>query len=186
MFLTIPVFHAAAQLVQTEFGKNRIQYPDAFAPWPLYEPATFITYWYGKGRNIAHTVVQLAEKDNDEIRSVLEHRFNDKIEIIVYLDLSDLKQSNLGSEEVFVSAAGRTKILGNKMFVYFNGDHQQLSDQIRRGIASVYLESMLYGSNLQEVVQNAVMPRPIPRSTAPKSTARIKSLSNIFCMDGRF
>ncbi len=157
MFLLIPVFHAEGQLVQTEFGKNRIQYHDDFENWNMYETENFITYWYGKGRNIAHTVVQLAEKDNDEIRSVLEHRFNDKIEIIVYLDLSDLKQSNLGAEEVFVSAAGRTKILGNKMFVYFNGDHQQLSNQIRQGIASVYLESMLYGSNLQEVVQNAVL-----------------------------
>lgn len=157
MFLCLGVFHLTGQTVQTEFGKNRIQYHDDFENWNMYETENFITYWYGKGRNIGHTVVQMAEMDNDEIRSVLEHRFNDKIEIIVYLDLTDLKQSNLGSEEVFVSNTGRTKILENKMFVYFDGSHQNLRKQIREGIAGVYLESMLYGSNLQEIVQNAVL-----------------------------
>ena len=154
LFLTYPI---SAQTVQAEFGKNRIQYHEDFKNWWMYETQNFITYWYGKGRNIAHTVVQMAELDNDEIQTILEHRFNDKIEIIVYLDLSDLKQSNLGSEEVFISNSGRTKILGNKMFVYFDGDHQNLRNSIREGIAGVYLESMLYGSNLQEIVQNAVL-----------------------------
>src|SRR5690606_39087444 len=44
-----------------------------------------------------------------------------------------------------------------KMFVYFNGDHLHLRRQIREGIASVFLNAMLFGSNLQEIVQNAVM-----------------------------
>ena len=82
---------------------------------------------------------------------------NDKIEIIVYTDLTDLKQSNIGSEEAFVNTGGQTKIVGNKIFVYFNGDHNHLRKQIREGVASVYLNAMLFGSNLQEIVQNAVM-----------------------------
>lgn len=148
---------AAGQSIYTEFGKNRVQYHDDFNDWWMYETENFVTYWYGKGRNVAQAVIQIAEHDNAEIQSLLEHRFNDKIEIVVYLDLSDLKQSNLGAEEIFTSTAGRTKILGNKMFVYFDGDHQHLRERIRQGIAAVYLESMLYGSNLQEVVQNAVL-----------------------------
>jgi len=47
--------------------------------------------------------------------------------------------------------------LGNKMFVYFDGDHQKLRKSIRQGIAGIYLESMLYGANFQEKVQNAVL-----------------------------
>ena len=155
VILILPALQA--QSVYTEFGKNRIQYHDDFSNWWMYETENFITYWYGKARNVAHTVIQMAELDNDEIQNILEHRFNDKIEIIVYLDVSDLKQSNLGSEELFASATGQTKILGNKMFVYFDGNHQTLRDRIRQGIAGVYLESMLYGSNLQEIVQNAVL-----------------------------
>lgn len=145
------------QGTQVEFGKNRIQYHDGFKEWLQYESVNFIVYFYGEGRNIAHSVVQFAELDYDEIQSILEHRLNDKIEIIVYKDITDLKQSNIGSEETFINTGGQTKIVGNKVFVYFNGDHTHLRQQVREGIATVYMNAMLFGSNLQEIVQNAVM-----------------------------
>lgn len=147
----------SAQTTQTEFGKNRVQFNNDFAEWSQYESRNFITYWYGEGRLIGQAVVQMAEQDFYDIQGILEHRMNDKIEIIVYTDITDLKQSNIGSEEAFVNTGGQTKIVGNKMFVYFNGDHNDLRRQVREGVASVYLNAMLFGSNLQEIVQNAVM-----------------------------
>lgn len=147
----------AGQSINTEFGKNRVQHHDDFKNWNRYETENFVTYWYGKARNIAEPVIQLAEINHDEIQNIMEHRTNDKLEIIVYTDISDLKQSNIGLEETFTSKAGKTKIVGNKMFVYFNGDHKNLEVQIREGIASVYLRAMLFGDNFQEIVQNAVL-----------------------------
>ena len=175
--LLLLVTFALGQTTQTEFGKNRVQYHNQFMEWSQYESRNFITYWYGEGRLIGQSVVQMAEYDFYEIQGILEHRMNDKIEIIVYTDVTDLKQSNIGSEEVFmtggsekmnasnylsgtptgINAGGQTKIVNNKMFVYFNGDHNDLRRQVREGIASVYLNAMLFGSNLQEIVQNAVM-----------------------------
>lgn len=146
-----------SQSVSTEFGKNRVQYHDDFDQWDMYETENFVTYWYGKGREIAHTVVQMAELDNPSIQNVLEHKMNDKIELIVYLDLTDMKQSNLGLEEQFTSHSGITKVVENKVFLYFNGDHNDLRKSLREGIASVYINSMLHGNNLQEIVQNAVL-----------------------------
>src|SRR5690606_6399542 len=156
IFMLVAIL-AEAQSIQTDFGKNRIQYHDDFDHWDMDETANFVTYWYGKGREIAHTVVKLAELDNPSILSVLEHKMNDKIELIVYLDLSDLKQTNLGLEEQFISQEGITKVIENKIFLHFNGDHNALRKSLREGIAHVYIQSMLHGSNLQEVVQNAVL-----------------------------
>jgi hypothetical protein len=149
--------NALAQVSAVEFGKNRIQYHLDYEEWSQYESQNFVTYWYGESRYIGQAVVQIAEYDFAAIERILEHRMNDKIEIIAYTDLTDVKQSNIGSEEIFMNAGGQTKIVGNKMFVYFNGDHNDLRRQIREGVASVYLNSMLFGSNLQEVVQNAVL-----------------------------
>jgi len=104
----ISVSCLSGQSIYTEFGKNRVQYHDDFENWWMYETENFVTYWYGKGRNVAEPVIKLAELDNDMIRNVLEHRFNDKIQIIVYLDVTDMKQSNIGSEELFSSRTGRT------------------------------------------------------------------------------
>ncbi len=145
------------QSIATEFGKNRIQYHDDFDHWDMYETENFVTYWYGKGRDIAHTVVQLAELDNPEIQNILEHKMNDKIELIVYLDLTDMKQSNLGTEEQFAGKGGITKVIENKVFIYFNGNHNDLRKSLRQGIAAVYINSMLHGNNLQEIVQNAIL-----------------------------
>ena len=145
------------QSINTEFGKNRVQHHDDFNNWWRYETENFITFWYGKGRNIAEPVIQMAEQDHDEIQNIMEHRINDKLEIIVYTDITDLKQSNIGLEETFTSTAGETKIVGNKMFVYFDGNHNNLRVQIREGIASVYLSAMLFGDNFQEIIQNAVL-----------------------------
>lgn len=147
----------AQQRPQVQFGKNRVQFHDDFDEWLMYESSNFITYWYGEGRYVGQSAVQLAELDFEEIQSVLEHRINTKIEIIVYTDLTDLKQSNIGSEEAFENTGGQTKIVGNKMFIHFDGNHNHLRNKIREGIATVYLNSMLFGSNLQEIVQNAVL-----------------------------
>ena len=154
MATLLPVF---GQGTQVEFGKNRVQFHNDFEEWMMYETPNFITYWYGDGRNIGEATVLLAEYDYEEILSILEHRINEKIEIIVYTDITDLKQTNIGSEETFNNSGGRTKIVGNKVFIHFDGDHQHLRRQIREGVASVYMDAMLFGSNLQEIVQNAVM-----------------------------
>ncbi len=157
-FLFLFVFTSVTgQNNQVRFGKNRVQYNDDFAEWSQYESDNFITYWYGQARNVGQAVVQIAEYDFEEIQSILEHRINEKIEIIVYADITDLKQSNIGVEETFVNTGGQTKIVGNKVFVYFDGNHDNLRRQVREGIASVYLDAMLFGSNLQEIVQNALM-----------------------------
>ncbi|PHN07255.1 hypothetical protein [Flavilitoribacter nigricans] len=155
--LCLTTQHTNAQGTQTKFGKNRVQYHRDFDEWMQYESDNFITYWYGEGRNVGQFTVQMAEEDFEYIQTILEHRINERLQIIVYTDLTDLKQSNIGSEEAFTNTGGQTKIVGNKIFVSFNGSHYDLRREIREGIASVYLESMLFGSNIQEIVQNAVM-----------------------------
>ena len=159
-----------AQTSQVEYGKNRVQYHQDFREWKKYESDNFVTFWYGDNRGLGQAVVQLAEYDFGYIQKMLEHRINEKIQLIVYRDVTDLKQSNIGSDEVFTLGGGQgigrstnyisatqTKFLGNKAFVYFNGDHTDLRRQVREAMASVYIEHMLYGSNIQEVVQNAVL-----------------------------
>ncbi len=148
---------AHAQGAQVEFGKNRVQYHRDFDEWSEYESDHFITYWYGDGRNIGQAAVQIAEQEYRAVQSLMEHRINNKLQLIVYIDLTDIKQSNVGSEEAFTNTGGQTKIVGNKIFIYFDGDHNNLRRQIREGIASVFLDAMLFGANIQEIVQNAVM-----------------------------
>lgn len=156
IFLLLSTF-LFAQSINTEFGKNRVQFTDDFKNWDKYETENFVTYWYGKGKLLGKTVLQYAEIDHADIQDIMEHRMNDKIQIIVYLDVTDFKQSNIGTEDIFGSTTGKTKIVGNKMFIYFDGNHAHLRNQIREGIARVYLNAILFGSSVTEIVQNAVL-----------------------------
>ena len=145
------------QSIDTEFGKNRVQFNNDFKYWSNYETEDFVVYWYGDGRYIAQSALQIAVADHDEIRKLIEHKINDKIEIIVYRDQSEQKQSNIGAEAEFQSRSGETKIAGTRMLVYYNGNQQDFRRQVREGIASIYLESIKFGSNIQEFLQNAVL-----------------------------
>ncbi|MEM6726766.1 MAG: hypothetical protein AAF598_22200, partial [Bacteroidota bacterium] len=144
-----------AQGTQTDFGKNRIQYKNF--KWKYFESEHFITHWYEGGAPLGEFTVQIAERDYRELQYILEYRLLDKIKILVFNELDDLKQSNLGNSETFYQSENGTRIVGKTVFVHFNGDKNDLRKQIREGISQVYLNQMMFGGNLQEVVQNAVL-----------------------------
>jgi hypothetical protein len=147
---------AFGQINDMEFGKNRVQFHRFFDDWDEYESENFIAYWYGQGRYVGQATVQMAEMDFEDIQKTLEYRLNDKMEIIVFTDLTDLHQSNIGASQTFETKDGTVKVVDEKIFVYFDGDHTHLRQQVRKGIATVFINAMLFGSNLQEVVQNAI------------------------------
>jgi hypothetical protein len=147
--------HAQGTINQT-FGKNRVQFHRNFDEWQQYEGEHAITYWYGESKNIGMIAAMIADADYEEVQRILDYRLSSKVEIIVYTDLTDLHQSNIGSEELFATMSGGVKIVGEKAFIHFDGNHKHLRRQVREGIAAVFLQNMLFGSNLQEMVQNAI------------------------------
>lgn len=144
-----------AQIINTPFGKNRVQYHTF--DWIEYSTPHFTTFFNQQDKVLGKFALLTAEGDFAEIEDAMEYRMSGKIDLIVYSDLTDLKMSNIGTTEVFGNTGGVTKILSNKIFVYFNGSHDDLHRQIREGIARVFINKMLFGDNLQEVVQNAVL-----------------------------
>jgi len=122
--------------------------------WWMYETQNFIVYWYGKGRNIAQATVQIAEYAHPDIQNLVEHRINDKIEIVVYTDASDLLQSNIGNEETFETKGATTKVIGSRVFVYFDGNHLNLQRRIKEGIAQVYINAMYAKGSIQGIVDS--------------------------------
>lgn len=146
-----------AQTNQVQFGKNRVQFHDDFDQWLYYETNLFTVYWYGKSRNAGHKVVRIAEREFNDIIKTIDFKTNEKTEFLVFADITDLKQSNIGISDAFEYDGDITKTVDNKVFIAFDGNHNHLRRQIREGIAAVYLNNLLFGSNLQEMVQNSLM-----------------------------
>ena len=138
-----------------KFGQNRVQYKDF--SFSYYESDNFITYYYLGGQDIAKYVIKAAEDNSDDIAKLLDYRYKRKIDIIVYNNINELNQTNIGIYDPGQNAGGTVNIPEGKMFVYFNGDHRNLDKQIREGIAKMYIGKLVQGTTFGEVVQNAVL-----------------------------
>ncbi len=141
---------------QTEFGKNRVQYTEFL--WTYYRFEKFDTYFYVGGMENALFVGRTAESHIEEIERMFDYRLDGRIQFILYNKLSDLKQSNIGlQEESSYNTGGYTRIVGNKVLLYFDGNHENLIRQMREGIAQVIIDQLMFGGDIKERLQNAVL-----------------------------
>ncbi|MEZ4978804.1 MAG: hypothetical protein R2772_05860 [Chitinophagales bacterium] len=146
---TSEVFGQASQI---SFGKNRVQYKDF--DWQFYETDNFRIYFYQGGQDIGKYVILSSEKCLSEVNELLNFKLSKKLDIIVYNDISDMHQTNIGIKNDVESISGTVHLKNNKLFIYFNGKHSEIDRQIKEGIARLYLAKMKSGTGFQEVVQN--------------------------------
>lgn len=142
---------------QMTFGKNRVQYEQRF--WSFYKWKNHDTYFYLGGQELAIFTGRTAERDLEEIEKLLDYKLDGRIQFVIYNKLGDAKQSNIGleTEDNSGNIGGVTKIVGNKVFLYFMGDHQKLRRQIRAGIAKVLIDQMMYGGDIKDRLQNSAL-----------------------------
>lgn len=139
-----------------EFGKNRVQYKDMF--WQYYRFRDFDCYFYQGGEDLAMYTGKKAAEYMPQLTGALDYTPEDPLQFIVYNTHSDFKQSNIGlNSDESANIGGTTRIVGNKIFVYFEGDHKKLDLQIRAGIAQVIVNQMMYGGSLRDMVRSSTL-----------------------------
>jgi len=139
----------------TTFGQNRVQY--GRFDWSFVRSENFDSYFYSGGRELGTFAARNAEEQLNEIEKIVDHRLNGRVEIICYNSLSDYKQGNFELTDISPNTGGYTQVVNNKVFVYFNGNHQNFLEQIRSGIALVLINELLFGGSIQERLQNAAL-----------------------------
>lgn len=159
LFMIIPTELSAQfyQGYQMDFGKNRVQYNDFY--WTFYRFKNFDTYFYVGGKDLAEFVGRTADGEIEEVEKLFDYRTNGRLQFMIFNRYSDLKQTNIGLEgdEMMGNTGGLTRVLGNKVLIYFDGDHEHLRQQIRAGVAQVLFHQLLYGGNIKDRLQTAVL-----------------------------
>lgn len=146
---------AHSQVINTDYGHNRLQYEQK--KWFRYTSENFIITYAETDEELARYALPVLELDYIELSRLFEHQLKKKVVVVIHSDFSDYIQSNMGFQRHQVNQGGITQIVTPKMEVYFNGDHEDLRHQIRRGMAEVLLGKVLSGTSLQEMVQNSVL-----------------------------
>lgn len=140
---------------QQEYGKNRVQYQEFL--WSQYRFDRMEVYFYKEGRDLARYTAQAASKHLKDLEREFDFALDERLQFIVYNSLSDFRQSNIGLSgmEGDQNIGGLTRIVGTKIFVYFEGDHTLLDRQIRSGIAHVIIDQMMFGGNWRDMLRSA-------------------------------
>ncbi len=140
--------------LQMSFGKNRVQYNEFY--WSYYRFDRFDAYFNQFGKNLAQYTALYTNDKLVEIENFYDYKLDKRLIFIIYNKLTDFRQSNLGliSDGEGDNIGGVVKILDNKIFLYYEGDHVLLEKQIDEAITEVVLKEMLVGSNIRDRVTN--------------------------------
>ncbi|MEI7662999.1 MAG: hypothetical protein WCK34_12400, partial [Bacteroidota bacterium] len=139
---------------QMTFGKSKVQYSNFL--WLYFQFDKFDTYYYLNGKELALYTAQYADKHIREIELDLQSNLEDKVQFIIFNNLSDLKQSNIGllGDWEYYNTGGVTKIIGGRILLFFDGNYEHFDQQIRAGIAQVILNNMMYGTGIGAQIKN--------------------------------
>src|ERR1700741_4067156 len=95
--------------LQQDFGKNRVQYQDF--NWTYFGYDRYQVYMYEGGLEIAKYVAKQTEFHLKDIERKLDFETDEKLQIMVYNNQGDFRQSNLGlANEENGNLGGVTKI----------------------------------------------------------------------------
>ena len=154
-FVILAGIESNAQVSTVEFGKNRVQYQKF--QWKYYQTENFNTYFSQDGLGLGKYVAQIAETELPGLEEFVEYGLQRRINIVVYNNFDEMQQSNIGLGIDWQNTGGITKLVNNKMLVYFDGNHENLRRQMRQGIARVLVENVLFGDDLGEFAANQAL-----------------------------
>ena len=146
---------ASAQVSTVEFGKNRVQFQKF--KWRYYQTQNFNTYFSQDGLGLGKYVAQIAETELPGLEEFVEYGIQRRVNIVAYNNFDDMQQSNIGMNIDWQNTGGVTKLVNNKMLVYFDGNHDNLRRQIRQGLARVLVENVIFGDDLGEFAANQAL-----------------------------
>lgn len=154
-FILASTYFAVAQVNAVEFGKNRVQYKKF--KWSYYQTRNFNIYYHQNGEELAKFIAQSAEQELPQMETAAEYSMQRRANIVLYNDFAEMQQSNIGLGIDWQNTSAGTKLVNNKMVVYFEADHQKLRLQVRRGIAQILTENRLFGDDIGEVAGNQAL-----------------------------
>jgi len=141
---------------QMTFGKNKVQYFDYY--WSYYRFEDFDCYFNEYGRDLAQFTADYAMEKLNEIEDFFDYSLEKRLIFFIYNKNAEYKQSNIGLvtfEEETYNTGGFSRIIKNKVMLYYEGDHIGYQKQIAASIADVLVNEMLYNADVRDRVTSA-------------------------------
>jgi len=141
---------------QMSFGKNRVQYYDYY--WQYYRFDDFDCYFNEYGRDLAQFTADYALKKLDEIEDYFDYTLEKRMIFIIYNKNNEYRQSNIGLvtfDEDTYNTGGFSRIIKNKVMLFYEGDHDAFQKQIAASITEVIIREMLYNADFKDRISSS-------------------------------
>ncbi len=158
-FACIVFFNAEGQFYnghQMSFGKNRVQYYDYY--WSYYRFDDFDCYFNEYGRDIAQFTADYALKKLDEMEDYFDYNLEKRLIFVIYNKNNEYRQSNIGLvtfDEESYNTGGFSRIIKNKVMLYYEGDHVAYEKQIAAAITESIINEMLYNADFKDRITSS-------------------------------
>jgi len=106
-----------AQVSSVEFGKNRVQYKKF--KWQYLQTTNFNAYYSEGGEPLAKIAAKIGEESLPELEEFVEYGLQRRANIVIYNSFTDFRQSNIGLGIDWQNTGGVTKLVNNKIIVYY-------------------------------------------------------------------
>ena len=142
---------------QLRFGKNRVQYNSFY--WEYYRFERYDTYFYLDGKKLAKYASKTIDDEIKRAEDYFSTNLKRRVIFLIFNKQSEFKQSNIGliSGNDLTNLGGSARIIKNKVFIYYNGDHQDFVKQIRSAIIELMLNELLYGGNFIQQLSTSTL-----------------------------
>lgn len=144
-----------AQGIYSHFGENRVDYKD-FVWEKINSGADEIIYEKGQSL-MAETILQQFNFEKKTLERELQYQLRSGVRVIIFTNFADYSQGNFGISDQQFYAGGYIYTPQNTIFVYFNGDYNQLNKDIKQGIAKTIINEMVLGGTMLERVQSSAL-----------------------------
>jgi Tol biopolymer transport system component len=141
---------------QMTFGKNRVQYFDYY--WSFYRFDDFDCYFNEFGRDLAQYTANYAKKRLAEIEDYFDYTLEKRLIFVIYNKNAEYRQSNIGLvtfDEDTYNTGGYSRIIKNKVMLYYEGDHVAFEKQISAAITEVIINEMLYNADVKDRISSS-------------------------------
>lgn len=136
--------------MQMSFGKNRVQHYDFY--WMFYRFDNFDCYYNEDGRELAQYTAKYADKRLAELEDYFDYQLEKRLLFLIFNKHADWRQNNIGlvSGDQDYNTGGYSRIIKNKVMLYYEGDRESYNNQVSSSIAEVLVNEMLSNADVRD------------------------------------
>ncbi|NLA48422.1 MAG: hypothetical protein GX876_03050, partial [Bacteroidales bacterium] len=141
---------------QMTFGKNRVQHYDYY--WSFYRFENIDCYFNEYGRHLAQYTADYAIRKLNETEDFFDYNLEKRLVFIINKSNNEYRESNVGlvtGDEDSYNTGGFSRIIKNKVLLYYEGDHVAYQKQIGASITEVIVNEMLYDADMRDRISSS-------------------------------